>query len=159
MGIKKNFMVTKQKIRHSLSLFILVIILITFNCLWFRDRPTQPPEGTHKELYKWINDEFSVPSGGYKAFEFDAIKQDTVLASITLTEGEKITCFSIIDDENFQKWKSNDPCDFIYYQGTSQGGEFYIWIPHTAKCYFVAVNHLNYTIWVRADITVHRWEK
>jgi hypothetical protein len=106
-----------------------------------------------------VKDEFSIPSGGDKVFPFDVIENDTVHGYLTLTQGEQITCFCLIDDENLQKWKSNQTCEFIYYVGNSAGENFYLWMPYTGSCNFVVVNHLGYTIWVRAEIIVSRWEK
>lgn len=141
------------------KLALICLLLLLLNCLWFRDRPTSPPAGTHKEIYSWVNEDFAVSAGGYKAYPFDCLEDDTVRGDIMLTQGEYITCFCIIDDENFQKWKSNDPCEFLLSTNYSTGGQFHIRLPYTATFHFVVVNHLGQTIWVRAEVTLERWEK
>jgi hypothetical protein len=138
---------------------LISLLVVPMNCLWLRERPTKPPAGTHKEIYSWVNEDFFVSPGSNKAFPFDCIEHDTVRGDITLKQGEYITSWCIIDDENYQKWKSNEDCEFLFYRNNSLGGEFYIWIPYTAAYHFVVINHLSETIWVIAEVTLERWEK
>jgi hypothetical protein len=138
---------------------LVCLLILTLNCLWFKDRPTKPPAGTHKEIYSWVCEDFYIPPGGNKEFPFDCIEHDTVRGDIALKQGEYITTWCIIDDENFEKWKANEDCEFLFYHNYSLGGQFYIWIPYTETYHFVVINHLSETIWIIAEVTLERWEK
>jgi hypothetical protein len=139
---------------------VIGFLLLTFGCSCSKDTRTSPPPGTHRTIYTWVDDIFYVQKQDYAEFAFDAVMNDTVYGEVLLLEGEDISMLGILDEENFEKWETNEICQFIQYLHNKQYCEFYFSMPVTDRCYLVILNSgSQYPIEARAAVHVARWQE
>jgi hypothetical protein len=149
--------------RKAMVYSVLLLLILGFLLGCGDDEPTSPGGGgpsPERQVYTWVNAEWSVGPSSYKYVSRHFSVGDTLNISVTLRQGDYIAALFFADAAEFQHWQDGEACYPIWSRNDFQGmGSWSVRVPVTDTYYFVMYNDaILATIKAELRLDVIWWE-